>query len=553
MPAIEDLLAPLDFPRQSLYNLARAGRNLVSGDATLDDLRRAAPGALGLGAGFLGGPLLGLGVAGALQGLGGSIDPEAYAAPTPADVVQSRGGDTESFLQVALANLATDPVNIVGGLGTYRLGRGLLAEGAAARAPITAQMPSVVSAGPRSHLARELGPDIAATMPRGPGPPVVAAPETFGTPGYYTGTQAALEADAARAVAAEERAARLAFLDQPPPGAVAPGPAGLPFTPQNPGGGALTAGARPQRYAGATAPAPGTLPPEAAELPALMAMERDMVRDLAARGDPTMAMGRPELFGAQQTLANDIIRGQSALAEARMAQAASAYEPGLAGWMTAPGGVELSAGEFLAPEARGLMNRFANQGAAVERLGTPYSPFGRAGPLLDLPTASPLDSEALMEAADALRLNARTLVPPVAGPFGEVGEAGVSRAITRLLYGHLEPERLQPLLRGLENLGVPFNPEALTGAYRQALEGQLGLLGGQYMEGVMGVTSPARQQAAQARLARLLGGEQAATPLLAQLEALAPTLPQHGPVSRPVKQAGQELLKQAVFSRLGYL
>lgn len=125
-----DLLAPLDYPRQALWNLLRGAGKLVSGEGSADDLLGALPGAIGAGVaafnplGLLGGALAG----GAAQGLGKLTDSPAFEANTPGDLVESLGGDRDSFLQNALVGIPTDPLTYAGGW----LGRGKPARPASA-------------------------------------------------------------------------------------------------------------------------------------------------------------------------------------------------------------------------------------------------------------------------------------------------------------------------------------------------------------------------------------------------------------------------------------
>jgi hypothetical protein len=186
-----ELLEPLDWPRAAAWNLARAGKNLISGDATLEDLRRAAPAALGLGAGLVGGPALGLGVTAALQGLGRAAEPEVYQAPSAHDLVGGEGGPG-SYLQAALLNAVTDPLVVVPGLGmasTFGRWRGM------ARPQSMRSLPAQPAWVAEAERAAQGG---------------AAAPLT----------QAALEADAAQATLAE--AAGQAPWPRPLPAPAAP-------------------------------------------------------------------------------------------------------------------------------------------------------------------------------------------------------------------------------------------------------------------------------------------------------------------------------------------
>jgi hypothetical protein len=109
-----ELLQPLDYPRQSLYNLARGAGNAVLGRADGGDLARALPGAGGALLTALYGPLAGMGAATAMQGLGLTAAPDTFRAPTAADLVEGLGGDRDSLMQVLGAQLATDPWSYMG-------------------------------------------------------------------------------------------------------------------------------------------------------------------------------------------------------------------------------------------------------------------------------------------------------------------------------------------------------------------------------------------------------------------------------------------------------
>jgi hypothetical protein len=109
-------MEPLDYPRQSLYNLV--------GGAMDGDLARMVPGLAGLaafvpatlaagpGAGMLAASLVG----GAGQGLGLALDEERFTAPGTEDLVEALGGDRESFLQNMLAGAITDPTTYAGSI-----------------------------------------------------------------------------------------------------------------------------------------------------------------------------------------------------------------------------------------------------------------------------------------------------------------------------------------------------------------------------------------------------------------------------------------------------
>lgn len=136
------LLAPLQYPREALWNLP--------GKLAEGDWLGAAPGLLGAGAAGLGAalggglPLALLGGAlagGAAQGIGKALDPERFEAPSGADLVEALGGDrnnTMDSLLGTLAEVAGDPLTYAGGAGGAAKGGAYgahLGELAAARGP----------------------------------------------------------------------------------------------------------------------------------------------------------------------------------------------------------------------------------------------------------------------------------------------------------------------------------------------------------------------------------------------------------------------------------
>lgn len=109
------LLAPLDYPRQAAWNLARGPARLLQGEGSLDDILGMVPGLAGAGMaalgplGLLGGALAG----GAVQGLGKLTGSDAFEASTPQDVTGS-----EDFLPNLAVGAATDPLTFSGlGMG----------------------------------------------------------------------------------------------------------------------------------------------------------------------------------------------------------------------------------------------------------------------------------------------------------------------------------------------------------------------------------------------------------------------------------------------------
>ncbi len=120
--ALLDLLKPLDYPRQALWNLVRGGSRALSGEGTWQDALGALPGLAGV-AGAAMGPLgmLGGALAGGLaQGVGQATGSSAFEASRPEDVTGS-----DAWLPNALLGAATDPLTYAGmGLGR-NAGRGM--------------------------------------------------------------------------------------------------------------------------------------------------------------------------------------------------------------------------------------------------------------------------------------------------------------------------------------------------------------------------------------------------------------------------------------------
>jgi hypothetical protein len=124
--SMSSMLAPLDYPRQALYNLGRSAHRGFSGEGSMDDLVSALPGALGVAslaaAPFTGGLTLpfAMAMAGGAQGVGKALGDERYDAATPADLVEHLGGDRDNPLTTTLAQLATDPLTYAGILGSHK-------------------------------------------------------------------------------------------------------------------------------------------------------------------------------------------------------------------------------------------------------------------------------------------------------------------------------------------------------------------------------------------------------------------------------------------------
>lgn len=128
---LSDLLAPLDWGRQSLTNLGEGGSGLLSGDLTRQNFAKVAPGVGGILAGLLTGgvaaPFVGTGIASLLQGAGNQIAPQAMKAMSTQDIVGKLGGDPNSTWQNIGVGALTDPWTYALGAGGLRVGEAGLA------------------------------------------------------------------------------------------------------------------------------------------------------------------------------------------------------------------------------------------------------------------------------------------------------------------------------------------------------------------------------------------------------------------------------------------
>lgn len=115
------VLEPLDYPRQALWNLARSPiKAMETGDVS--HLLGAIPGAAGaVAGGLLGGPvgvLAGSLLGGALQGVGKASGREEFNAPTVEDVT-----GTDAFLPNLAVGMIGDPLTYAGGAATWGAGK----------------------------------------------------------------------------------------------------------------------------------------------------------------------------------------------------------------------------------------------------------------------------------------------------------------------------------------------------------------------------------------------------------------------------------------------
>lgn len=134
-----DVLEPLDWARQAAVNFGEGGLGLLEGDFSGRNFAKTIPGIAGLGAGLLTGGTL-AGPVGALtgaltQGLGKAVAPQTMTAIRPEQMVETLGGDPESWWQNLGVAALTDPLTYTGfGLGRHLGSRaGRAAEDAASR------------------------------------------------------------------------------------------------------------------------------------------------------------------------------------------------------------------------------------------------------------------------------------------------------------------------------------------------------------------------------------------------------------------------------------
>lgn len=161
-----DLLAPLDYPRQSLWNAAYAPFAAAS-EGDYSQLLRAAPGLLGGGLGALaGGPLGAVLGAGAAQGLARLTGDEHFNAPTGFDAAQSLGVDTQTIPGMAAGmgmQMAGDPLTYLGMLMGGRLAGGANAARAgqetAAANPFTSVVDNTLQGGPATRPGQTMSHD----------------------------------------------------------------------------------------------------------------------------------------------------------------------------------------------------------------------------------------------------------------------------------------------------------------------------------------------------------------------------------------------------------
>lgn len=130
---LDQLLAPLDYPRQAAYNLVRGGSRFLTGKGTAEDAAAMAPGGMGALLAALAGPGAGVLGAGAAQGLGMAAAPDTFGASSVADLMQYATGEApedQSWAGNLLMHTITDPAMLYGigktaqGLGSLARGRG---------------------------------------------------------------------------------------------------------------------------------------------------------------------------------------------------------------------------------------------------------------------------------------------------------------------------------------------------------------------------------------------------------------------------------------------
>src|SRR5262245_12900066 len=109
-----ELLEPLDWPRQALWNLIRSPYEAIN-QGSWEPLLGALPGAAGLLAGGPLGAFAGTVLAGGAQGLGKTIGGAAGTNAFEAPSVQDLTG-TDDFATNLVAGMLTDPLTYAGGL-----------------------------------------------------------------------------------------------------------------------------------------------------------------------------------------------------------------------------------------------------------------------------------------------------------------------------------------------------------------------------------------------------------------------------------------------------
>lgn len=196
-----ELLEPLDYPRQALYNAVRSPFKAVeTGDWShlLGAIPGIAGGALGLALGGPVGMLAGSALGGALQGFGKSTGREEFNAPSVSDLT-----GTEDFLPNLAVGMLTDPLTYAGGLGVAKQSKKFVPTGAIVSAsdqPIlsaiggasASKVPVPVSAGARN--ARPIS-ETAALAKAAPVVEAVApvAKATEIVPTYYSRLEQAIQ------------------------------------------------------------------------------------------------------------------------------------------------------------------------------------------------------------------------------------------------------------------------------------------------------------------------------------------------------------------------
>lgn len=151
-----ELLDPLDYPRQALYNFVDKPLRVLTGVGDTSELWGALPGvAGGLMGAAVGGPvgvLAGSALGGLVQGLGKATGSAAFEAPKVSDIT-----GTEDFLPNLAVGMLTDPLTYAGAFGVGKQGAAA-AKGAAESAGILSG-----AAKPASTLAG-FGTDVPAAI-----------------------------------------------------------------------------------------------------------------------------------------------------------------------------------------------------------------------------------------------------------------------------------------------------------------------------------------------------------------------------------------------------
>lgn len=172
---LDQLLAPLDYPRAALYGLGRSAYRIGTGEGGWEDILGALPGMAGVAGSLVGGPMGGILAGGLTQGLGKLTGMDAFNSPTPSALLEALGADPESpwtHVGAGALHMATDPLMMMGAFKTGNALRGLVPE-AEALSPIASGTlggrvklpPMLAPMAEESPLAKMLAPETLQAAP----------------------------------------------------------------------------------------------------------------------------------------------------------------------------------------------------------------------------------------------------------------------------------------------------------------------------------------------------------------------------------------------------